>query len=712
MSRPHPWDNVAQDVDAHHARRHPWELHSEHNSEHAWEHVSEQASSDDEDAETDPHKSPRAAEQAFVERLTSMYMASSISAENVCVMCYFLGLAGLSDNVKSFGKRPGLSSSHYSEHLRLVLGLEDQRSNLYIVNVPGHERHAFSRKSIKLNTFPLHENYADDIEQDPTFRVRLHESRISNKLPPSYWEHPLVKSHPDKLIGAVAIYMDGVRYSNSDTVVGIWLVCVVTGRRHLVALVRKRNLCDCGCKGWCTWFTILSYIRWCCECLHEGVMPSQRHDCSEWLGQDSVRAQRAGKAFTPAIVLYLKGDWMEFCERFGFFGQGHSLRTCFLCNAHRYNLYEAAGSSILALPFHCNTHDSWDAACTSCEIVVALGPEHHRQLKMILQFDKREKGSHGLALRQPFHALQLAEGDRVEPSSLMPDVFEILEARVLDYPMFVLFWRPSNEYMCHHRCPLFSKQLRITCDDSIAIDTLHTFYLGPLHGFSILLLWSLFAARSWGPFNCNSAAELINACRAARHNLTAFIKQRRVLVPQETLTALSDLTCNMVGTANSPQLKVKAAETWTVFLWLRSVLLQPAVFERVHLGSQLLEAANCLHDIIRVWKEQPSVMSARALQLTMTRYVRYLDIISSHEDLHACRTPKTHMVLHMIARAHCQGNPMDYSTFYDESLNKELKKILRNVHQLRFDDIGLVKMAAHLVRIGPPQKRRRIDLPS
>ena len=54
------------------------------------------------------------------------------------------------------------------------------------------------------------------------------------------------------------LYMDGVAYSLSDTVLGIWIYNMVTGTRMQIALIRKRIVCACGCRGWCAYWPIAS----------------------------------------------------------------------------------------------------------------------------------------------------------------------------------------------------------------------------------------------------------------------------------------------------------------------------------------------------------------------------------------------------------------------------------------------------------------------
>lgn len=66
--------------------------------------------------------------------------------------------------------------------------------------------------------------------------------------------------------------------------------------------------------------------------------------------------------------------------------------------------------------------------------------------------------------------------------------------------------------------------------------------------------------------------------------------------------------------------------------------------------------------------------------------------------------PKTHLMIHANNRASQQGNPWRYTTFLDESLNKELKRVLRLCHQSNFETMAMVKLVAVLDR-GPKRAR-------
>eukprot|EP00969_Alexandrium_andersonii_P070688 3120391-Alexandrium_andersonii.AAC.1 len=106
---------------------------------------------------------------------------------------------------------------------------------------------------------------------------------------------------------------------------------MITGMRHICGIVRKAAVCRCGCRGWCTFWPLLRFLRWSFEALAAGTYPHTRHDGKPLQGS---RGEKAGQQLrSKAAVLYCKGDWAEFCERFGFPSHGSGLRPCFCCTA-------------------------------------------------------------------------------------------------------------------------------------------------------------------------------------------------------------------------------------------------------------------------------------------------------------------------------------------------------------------------------------------
>ena len=89
---------------------------------------------------------------------------------------------------------------------------------------------------------------------------------------------------------------------------GFGAINLVTQRHHLTAVLRKRNSCNFGCKGWCNVYAILRMLRWSFRAMAAGAYPPGRHD-GPWREADARRVARAGERFKLRFaVLYIKGD--------------------------------------------------------------------------------------------------------------------------------------------------------------------------------------------------------------------------------------------------------------------------------------------------------------------------------------------------------------------------------------------------------------------
>ena len=144
-----------------------------------------------------------------------------------------------------------------------------------------------------------------------------------------------------------------------------------------------------------------------------------------------------------ACIVWLKGDWSEYCGTFGFPTWQDTVRPCYVCNARPETLYSFEELSPAASPWRANTDDDYHAACARCELLVEVSEEDHGALLLLLDYEKRQAGSRGLALTEDFNSLGLKVGDRLKPSQYLANVHDL--ASVTDFPKQLLFWRRARE---------------------------------------------------------------------------------------------------------------------------------------------------------------------------------------------------------------------------------------------------------------------------
>ena len=131
-----------------------------------------------------------------------------------------------------------------------------------------------------------HESLERELVEDTSIPAKLRDAMARNQLPPSYAQHPVVAANEPGTVLPVAVYMDGVQHRDSDSVVAVWLVNMISGRRHICALIRKSLTCKCGCRGWDTFFPVLIWLRQCLKDMADGIFPAARHDGRPWQAND------------------------------------------------------------------------------------------------------------------------------------------------------------------------------------------------------------------------------------------------------------------------------------------------------------------------------------------------------------------------------------------------------------------------------------------
>ena len=155
------------------------------------------------------------------------------------------GRAGNSKAVQ-YGYNPEAPSGHFQRHLNGAMkDLTAKRNWLYTLRMQGSSRSATGRVVHDLMVFVPHERLDEWIRNQPGSLMRLADAREEGQLPEAYFEHPLVReAPPDVMHFALSLFVDGVAYSLTDTVIGFWFVDMLSERRFLFAVIRKRLVCD------------------------------------------------------------------------------------------------------------------------------------------------------------------------------------------------------------------------------------------------------------------------------------------------------------------------------------------------------------------------------------------------------------------------------------------------------------------------------------
>ena len=184
----------------------------------------------------------------FLGEMLRLLMERSLSAKDFCVCMWWVSRTAF-PGLRGYALRPGSSSGHYQRKLTKVLGVLNRSEKLMSLKMPGRAKDAVGRTENTVKAWPPHEAVDESVRRDPTITTRLLEMVDDRALPPCYFAHPVVRANPEKYVLPLGLFADGVPYSQSDSVIGVWIVNLINGQRNLIAVIRKKRSCDCGCRG-------------------------------------------------------------------------------------------------------------------------------------------------------------------------------------------------------------------------------------------------------------------------------------------------------------------------------------------------------------------------------------------------------------------------------------------------------------------------------
>ena len=472
--------------------------------------------------------------------------------------------AGAGGKIQKLAMKPGEASGNYSKHFDRVAELRVD-ANHYEVPVPLHRRSDGVRHICRVPISAPHDVLADDLREHGIEHLRG--NHAAAELPRAALEHPLKLANPTAYVRPLILYMDGVKYAREDNCLGIWLTCLVTGRKWVLAVLQKSTLCRCGCRGWCSVWPLFWALRWSFRALAAGEYPSERHD---GMPLDPDRMAFAGCALGfMAYVLFVKGDWMEFVATLGFPSWATLLHPCIRCCAVAGTMHELRNLSVFTMPWPEKLFGQYRAACASCEITVVLNEALWRRLRVALVQDRRVGGNRGRCLNADIAGTPLQRGDRLEPSPDVPDTGEGFDAAM---PHRATFWRRASESVTRHRNPLFDDEFYLTPDRCVVFDYLHCCCLGVYQDFLAWLIWLLIELNVYGISDgFPMEVRLKMSAEQLRVNLFAWYKQERSA--GRARNQVQDFTATMLGTRTAPAFKLHGAET-DDFILFAGVLIE------------------------------------------------------------------------------------------------------------------------------------------
>ena len=195
--------------------------------------------------------------------LCDLKMRGKLSAKDVCNICWYCKLAGIGGAAAELAMRPDAPSGHYNRHLTNRLKLDTHVQTACTVSVPGHDKYALDRTVHKIPGIPAHESLAAELEESPLLGAQLRRACADKEWNRAYFEHEVVRTAPPGCdVWPMAIYLDSVSFTKRDGLLGWWAYNLVSEKRHLLITLRKTEMCQCGCQGWCSLFVVWKWLEW------------------------------------------------------------------------------------------------------------------------------------------------------------------------------------------------------------------------------------------------------------------------------------------------------------------------------------------------------------------------------------------------------------------------------------------------------------------
>ena len=257
---------------------------------------------DDDEGDDDPS-------EVFIRGMLDLLLCRTLNARQFCILMYKAGKAGLAETVQ-YGLPPGRPSGHYNRKVKRKFKVIFRDTRTYRLKIPGRDKNVVGRVSRDFIVAPVWDQLDEDFRRDRGSKLVLEEFIADGNVPPIYDSHPVVLAHQHEApVYPLSLFVDGVPYSHNDGVIGWWLINHVNKKRYFIGALRKKVVCQCGCKGWCTFYPIFVYIHYILKILADKIRPHSRHDGKPW-GQDEVsfEAHAGEELLFRCAMLFFKGN--------------------------------------------------------------------------------------------------------------------------------------------------------------------------------------------------------------------------------------------------------------------------------------------------------------------------------------------------------------------------------------------------------------------
>ena len=458
----------------------------------------------------------------------------------------------------------------------------------------------------------------------------------------------------------LGLFADAAPYSKSDSIFSWYMNIVPYVRRYLVCTLQKRELCTCGCRGFCTFGAIDRVIAQSLTRLA--------------LGNAGLEVR--------AVLMEFRADWAQINMTFGTnnWSKDRMCWKCLSCKANRF-LFRTPWAAIR----HADVIGDIDQRLIR---VVVLTRDALDDIFDAMTFQKKWRGR---VLRRHFPAVPGSiSGDDLQPRDRLlvgGDVVDMhTDSESLPIPCSMVWYRWDAEAHCNVVTPLLG--VPGFKWEYVKVDAMHNLDCkGVTSCFAATVIRRL--------LECNAFRRGVTkedypeAMRDVSRALREWYKGQRGI---ENKSRIGRLTVGMLGPRKKPVLAAKAAEMRHSLGFFQALLeVHVALLdENGRHGTYLVTAGRALQSIYGIMQKATRAFTVEESDKLLCKTFEFLDYWSLAK---AYRMPKHHVLVHLARDAAWAGNPRFYWTYADESMNMDVVRIAQSTHIAEFYDRCLSKWA-------------------
>ena len=418
-----------------------------------------------------------------------------------------------------------------AKKLSTVFGVKAEREFLYQVQVPLSTDDGVRQMHWVPICLP-HEDAARALYVPGTEKLYMRHVTEPNEITPDFASHLVVQRTEKGLEGCVPfkVFIDAAGFTKADSFIGWFAGSIYSDQSFCCALLRKADLCRCGCRGQHSIQAVEQALAWSFVWGAQGVWPIERHDKREWMfPRDGRRAAMGGQQLLPGdlrlALLEYRADLLQMRDGLGI-AHWKSAQPCAFCKVPLKHVYKLR-------PFEQRTEADYDHCRVQNTIVVRISGAQWQLIEGFLAFSHKWRGR---SIRRPANVAGnirwravllcgLKHGDTLQCAGDITDAHAA--SQQLHFAPFatVFFYRATKQLVLPFLSPWFSVPGFIL-PRRLRLDVLHVADLGTTPRYIGTVLRSCLDAGIFG----NST----NAWDGLLRELNTWYKQVRAVVAKSS----------------------------------------------------------------------------------------------------------------------------------------------------------------------------------